>query len=68
MVSMIHYHTIIIINNNNIVTIIVIITHDKPVSIKDDIAVPSKEDSMFLLWHLDKVEHLDAEHLHILDF
>ena len=23
---------------------------------------------MFLLWNLDKVEHLDAEHLHILDF
>ena len=23
---------------------------------------------MFLLWNLDEVKHLDAEHLHILDF
>ena len=23
---------------------------------------------MFLLWNLNEVKHLDAEHLHILDF
>ena len=35
----------------------------KPVSIEDDIAVASKEHTVLLLGHLDKVEHLHAEHL-----
>ena len=40
----------------------------KPVSIEDDIAVASKEHAVLLLRHLDKVEHLHAEHLQKVEY
>ena len=40
----------------------------KPVSIEDDIAVAGKEHAVLLLGHLDKVEHLHAEHLQKVEY
>ena len=40
----------------------------KPVGIEDDIAVAGKEHAVLLLGHLDKVEHLHAEHLRKVEY